>query len=235
MCKKLSTLALAITLLFSTGTNIARAELPTIDVAAITQSIKGYLVQLQGIQQQFEMLQNMAVNIEEADSTIKNLASGNIKQNFQQIMKIQKNTKYILADYSGMEEKFDEMYPTFWGYAKKTGADCAADANNTLDNTDKALKDSINAGGLVMQSWDDMDSLDRLMSTNSQGIVKAAQIGNRISAISAKGMSSLIQVVSANNAVQAAYIKQKNLEEAKKIAERERADQANKDAAQAMT
>ena len=190
---------------------------PTNYAANIQTSLK----QVESVINEIKMLENQAKNL---------LSLGQIpelqqlQQTFGQLMKIRSEVTSLLNSYGQFQQEWDGVFKDFASVSGMSATEWATQAQKMLNESNKALYDSVKAQTAVSQIASDAQALSALQnaSQNAQGVLQAMQAGNQIGATTAQQLMRLQSIMAASNTAQATYYRELRARDEKAAAEGQR-------------
>ena len=176
---------------------------PTNYAANIQTSLK----QVESVINEIKMLENQAKNL---------LSLGQIpelqqlQQTFGQLMKIRSEVTSLLNSYGQFQQEWDGVFKDFASVSGMSATEWATQAQKMLNESNKALYDSVKAQTAVSQIASDAQALSALQnaSQNAQGVLQAMQAGNQIGATTAQQLMRLQSIMAASNTAQSIYYRE---------------------------
>ena len=190
---------------------------PTNYAANIQTSLK----QVESVINEIKMLENQAKNL---------LSLGQIpelqqlQQTFGQLMNIRSEVTSLLNSYGQFQQEWDGVFKDFASVSGMSATEWATQAQKMLNESNKALYDSVKAQTAVSQIASDAQALSALQnaSQNAQGVLQAMQAGNQIGATTAQQLMRLQSIMAASNTAQATYYRELRARDEKAAAEGQR-------------
>ena len=217
MKKCLAVLVLSAFLVVSGPTQKVSAMIvydPTNYAANIQTSIK----QVESVINELKMLENQAKQL---------LSLGQIpelqqlKATFGQLMQIRGEVTSLLNSFGQFQSEWDSVFKDFASVSGMSGAEWAQQAQKMVQESKKALYDSVKSQTSVQQIESDAQALSALQnaSQNAQGVLQAAQAGNQIAATTAQQLMRLQSIMAASNTAQSVYYRELKARDEKAAAE----------------
>ena len=190
---------------------------PTNYAANIQTSIK----QIESVINEIKMLENQAKNLLQLGQ-IPELQQ--LQQTFGQLMKIRSEVTSLLNSYSEFQNQWDSTFKDFASVSGMSATEWAAQAQKMVNESNKALFDSVKAQTTVSQIESDAQALSALQSAsqNAQGVLQAVQTGNQIAATTTQQLMRLQSIMAASNTAQATYYRELRARDEKAAAEGQR-------------
>lgn len=190
---------------------------PTNYAANIQTSIK----QVESVINELKMLENQAKQLLQLGQ-IPELQQ--LTKTFNDLMTIRNEVTSLLNSYNQFQSEWDSVFKDFASVSGMSGADWAKQAEKMLNESNKALYDSVKAQTTVAQIESDAQALAALQnaSQNAQGVLQAAQAGNQIAATTTQQLMRLQSIMAASNTAQATYYRELRARDEKAAAEGQR-------------
>jgi P-type conjugative transfer protein TrbJ len=191
------------------------------DPTNYSANIQTSLKQVESVVNELKMLENQAKQL---------LSLGQIpelqqlKSTFSQLMKIRNEAESLLNSYSKFQEQWDSTFRDYASVSGMSATEWATQAQKMLDESNRALYDSVKAQTSVSQIESDAQALTALQnaSQNAQGVLQAMQAGNQIGATTAQQLMRLQSIMAASNTAQATYYRELHARDEKAAAEGKR-------------
>ena len=219
MKKIIAILVLSVTLTLSTPPKAEALIVydPTNYAANIQTSIK----QVESVINELKMLENQAKQLLQLGQ-IPELQQ--LQQTFGQLMQIRNEVTSLLNSYNQFQSEWDSVFKDFASVSGMSGAEWAQQAQKMVQESNKALYDSVKSQTSVQQIESDAQALSALQnaSQNAQGVLQAAQAGNQIGAVTAQQLMRLQSIMAASNTAQSVYYRELKARDEKAAAEGQR-------------
>ena len=217
MKKFLTFLALAILVQFSGPAQKAEAMIvydPTNYAANIQTSLK----QVESVINELKMLENQAKNLLQLGQ-VPELQQ--LSKTFNDLMKIRSEVTSLLNSYEQFQSEWDSVFKDFGAISGMNASEWAQQAQKMVNESNKALYDSVKAQTTVSQIESDAQALTALQtaSSNAQGVLQAAQAGNAIAATTTRQLMRLQSIMASSNTAQSVYYRELKARDEKAAAE----------------
>ena len=187
---------------------------PTNYAANIQTSLK----QVESVINEIKMLENQAKQLLQLGQ-IPELQQ--LKATFGQLMQIRGEVTSLLNSFGQFQSEWDSVFKDFASVSGMSGAEWAQQAQKMVQESNKALYDSVKSQTSVQQIESDAQALSALQnaSQNAQGVLQAAQAGNQIAATTAQQLMRLQSIMAASNTAQSVYYRELKARDEKAAAE----------------
>lgn len=188
------------------------------DPTNYSANIQTSLKQVESVINELKMLENQAKQLLQLGQ-IPELQQ--LSKTFNDLMKIRNEVTSLLNSYGQFQEQWDSTFKDFASISGMSGADWAKQAEKMLNESNKALYDSVKVQTTVQQIESDAQALTALQSAsqNAQGVLQAAQAGNQIAATTTQQLMRLQSIMAASNTAQATYYRELRAKDEKAAAE----------------
>ena len=216
----LTVLVLSVFLIVSGPAQKAAAMIvydPTNYAANIQTSLK----QVESVINELKMLENQAKNLLQLGQ-VPELQQ--LSKTFNDLMKIRNEVTSLLNSYGQFQEQWDGVFKDFASVSGMSATEWAKQAEKMLNESNKALYDSVRAQTTVSQIESDAQALSALQnaSQNAQGVLQAAQAGNQIAATTTQQLMRLQSIMAASNTAQSVYYRELRSRDEKAASEGQR-------------
>ena len=217
MKKCLTVLVLSVFLIVSGPAQKAEALIvydPTNYAANIQTSLK----QVESVINELKMLENQAKNLLQLGQ-VPELQQ--LSKTFNDLMKIRSEVTSLLNSYEQFQSEWDSVFKDFGAISGMNASEWAQQAQKMVNESNKALYDSVKAQTTVSQIESDAQALTALQtaSSNAQGVLQAAQAGNAIAATTTRQLMRLQSIMAASNTAQSVYYRELKARDEKAAAE----------------
>ena len=215
-------LIIAVALIVNVLLPAPRAEAIVVyDPTNYSANIQTSLKQVESVVNELKMLENQAKNLAKLGQ-IPELQQ--LQQTFGQLMKIRGEVTSLLNSYSQFQNEWDQTFKDFATISGMSATEWASQAQKMVDESNRALYDSVKAQTSVAQIESDAQALTALQnaSKGAQGVLQAMQAGNQIGATTAQQLMRLQSIMAASNTAQATYYRELRARDEKADAEGQR-------------
>ena len=187
---------------------------PTNYAANIQTSLK----QVESVINELKMLENQAKQLLQLGQ-IPELQQ--LQQSFGQLMQIRNEVTSLLNSYNQFQSEWDSVFKDFASVSGMSATEWSKQAQKMVQESNKALFDSVKAQTTVAQIESDAQALTALQtaSSNAQGVLQAAQAGNAIAATTTQQLMRLQSIMAASNTAQSVYYRELRARDEKAAAE----------------
>lgn len=181
-------------------------------------NIQTSLKQVESVINELKMLENQAKQLMSLGQ-IPELQQ--LKSTFSQLMQIRSEVTSLLNSYSQFQTEWDSVFRDYATVSGMSATEWAKQAQTMLNESNKALYDSVRAQTSVSQIESDAQALTALQnaSQNAQGVLQAMHAGNQIGAVTAQQLLRLQSIMAASNTAQAVYYRELKARDEKAAAE----------------
>ena len=216
--KKIITILILSAFLIVSGPAQKAEALIVYDPTNYAANIQTSLKQVESVINEIKMLENQAKQL---------LSLGQIPElqqlskTFNDLMKIRNEVTSLLNSYNQFQSEWDSVFKDFASVSGMSGAEWAQQAQKMVQESNKALFDSVKAQTSVSQIESDAQALSALQnaSQNAQGVLQAAQAGNQIAATTTQQLMRLQSIMAASNTAQSVYYRELKARDEKAAAE----------------
>lgn len=196
------------------------------DPTNYSANIQTSLKQVESVVNELKMLENQAKQLMQIGQ-IPELQQ--LKSTFSQLMKIRGEVTSLLNSYENFQNEWDSVFRDYASVSGMSATEWAAQAQKMVNESNKALYDSVKAQTSVQQIESDAQALTALQnaSQGAQGALQAVQAGNQIGAVTAQQLMRLQSIMAASNTAQATYYRELRARDEKAAAEGKRFFQAD--------
>ena len=176
---------------------------PTNYAANIQTSLK----QVESVINEIKMLENQAKQLMQLGQ-IPELQQ--LSKTFNDLMKIRNEVTSLLNSFGQFQQEWDSVFKDFESVSGMSATEWATQAQKMVNESNKALYDSVKAQTTVSQIESDAQALAALQtaSSNAQGVLQAMQAGNQIGATTAQQLMRLQSIMAASNTAQSIYYRE---------------------------
>ena len=194
------------------------AALVVYDPTNYSANIQTSLKQVESVVNELKMLENQAKNLAKLGQ-IAELQQ--LQKTFSQLMKIRSEVTSLLNSYGQFQQEWDSVFRDYATVSGMSATEWAQQAQKMVQESNKALFDSVKAQTTVQQIESDAQALSALQnaSQNAQGVLQATQAGNQIAATTTQQLMRLQSIMAASNTAQATYYRELRARDEKAAAE----------------
>ena len=216
--KKIITILILLAFLVISGPVPKAEALIVYDPTNYAANIQTSLKQVESVINELKMLENQAKQLLQLGQ-IPELQQ--LQQTFGQLMQIRKEVTSLLNSYGQFQQEWDGVFKDFASISGMSATEWAQQAEKMVQESNKALFDSVKAQTTVAQIENDAQALSALQnaSQNAQGVLQAAQAGNQIAATTTQQLMRLQSIMAASNTAQSVYYRELKARDEKAAAE----------------
>lgn len=178
------------------------------DTQLISVTNKGIADQLQNTVNNLKTLEATLKNLEQLSGSAAGKNMSNIQAALKQLKQVRDEANGLPLDFGRLQENWDGTYTDYKKQNGLSAKDYYEAYEKSSTNVDESIKSAMFAQGLISQLDQDADVLDTLISSSNtaDGALKAAQVGNQMTAMLIQNMMRLEQVVSLSSRSQSEYM-----------------------------
>ena len=209
---------LVLSALLTVSTPPKAEALTVFDPTNYAANIQTSLKQVESVINELKMLENQAKQLLQLGQ-IPELQQ--LSKTFNDLMKIRSEVTSLLNSYDQFQQEWDGVFKDFASVSGMSATEWATQAQKMVNESNKALYDSVKAQTTVSQIESDAQALAALQtaSSNAQGVLQAAQAGNQIAATTTQQLMRLQSIMAASNTAQATYYRELRARDEKAAAE----------------
>ena len=198
---------LVLSALLTVSTPPKAEALTVFDPTNYAANIQTSLKQVESVINELKMLENQAKQLLQLGQ-IPELQQ--LSKTFNDLMKIRSEVTSLLNSYDQFQQEWDGVFKDFASVSGMSATEWATQAQKMVNESNKALYDSVKAQTTVSQIESDAQALAALQtaSSNAQGVLQAMQAGNQIGATTAQQLMRLQSIMAASNTAQSIYYRE---------------------------